>query len=97
MKPNKIRVEIPDCGKDGWKTQAHRLFEALGGRWNRRRGYHISPSRADLYKRMLSAGWDAGYKGITEPNRLMESPTGERLSVLSAIKTFKTSEETTNA
>lgn len=87
MKTEYVRFEMPKSD-GGWKTRHSRLFEALGGAWNRRRGYHIRASRAKLYADMLAAGWDAGYKGIAEPNRLMETPNGEKLSVRDAVKSF---------
>lgn len=89
MKASFVSVTMPPSIDGYFKTRESRLFSALGGKWNRRRGYHTSPKRAELWRQMVASGWDAGYKGLTENHRLFESPTGERMGIREAINHAK--------
>jgi hypothetical protein len=53
----------PRSDGSGFKTRAARLAEALNGRWvHRSGGYHVSKARADRFKMLYAAGFDAHIK-----------------------------------
>lgn len=53
-------VQITPDKPDGFKGCGERLAQALGGKWTHRdHGYQLSPSRAELFKRLITDGWDA--------------------------------------
>lgn len=90
-----LRLEsLTDTG--GFKGAAHRLCDALNGRWSHRCcGYHLTPSRAILWRALFVAGWDAeidwrnaGPYGTREGPRL-ETPDGRSVTLSEAATEAK--------
>jgi hypothetical protein len=61
-----VRIEP---APDGFKTRAHRLADAIGGRRSGREKAHImSPAKAARLQSLYASGWDANsYNGELEP------------------------------
>jgi hypothetical protein len=56
------RIELPSNGS-GFKTEGMWLAEALGCKWSRRRGYHLSSARrVEQWQALLREGFEASRK-----------------------------------